>query len=67
MAERLTRLPRVLKGLEFKSLTGQILHSVANGLPPLQPLYASNCVAFTLCHGDGYRKLVTRFRVMQRV
>jgi len=23
-------------GLEFKSQTGQILHSVANGLPPLQ-------------------------------
>jgi len=35
MAERLTRVPRVL---EVKFRTGQILHSFANGSPPLQHL-----------------------------
>jgi len=40
----LPRWPRVItrvscaEGLEFKSQTGQILHSVANGSPPLQHL-----------------------------
>jgi len=60
------------EGLELKSRigqtsrTGQILHSVANGSPPLQHLRKS-CVALVLWRGDGHRKLVTRFGVIQRV
>jgi len=40
MVKWLTCLPRVscAGGLEFKSRTGQILHSVANSSPPLQHL-----------------------------
>jgi len=53
-------------GLEFESRTGQTLHSVTNGLPPLR-IYASTCVAFALWRGDGHRKLVTRFSVIRRV
>jgi len=34
---------RVREVLEFKSQTGQILHSVANGLPPLQHLRKYLC------------------------
>jgi len=30
-------------------------------------IYANNCVALALRRGDGHRKLVTRFGVMQRV
>jgi len=45
---------------------GQILHSVANGSPPLQHL-PSSCVALALRRGDGHCKLVTRFGVIRRV
>jgi len=54
-------------GLQFKFRTGQILHSIANGSPPLQHLRkCSSCVALALWRGVGYRKLVTRFGVIRR-
>jgi len=38
MDERLARVSKSVVGVEFKSRAGQILHSVANGSPPLQHL-----------------------------
>ena len=32
-------------GMRFKSQAGQIGHSVANDLPPLQHFFEMNCVA----------------------
>ena len=54
-------------GLRFKALTGQIGHSVANGSPPLRHFFERYCVARAQWRGDGLRKLVTRFGVIQRV
>jgi len=47
----------------------QISSSVANGSPPLQNRrrYNSSSVALALWCGDGNRKLVTRFGVIQWV
>jgi len=38
MVKRVNARASYAEGLEFKSRTGQILHSVANGSPPLQYL-----------------------------
>jgi len=54
------------EGLEFKSRAGQILHSIANGSPPLQH-FTQLAVALALWRGDGHRKLVTSFGVIRRV
>ena len=51
----------------FKSRAGQIGHSVANGSPPLRHFFERSCVARAQRRGDGPRKLVTRFGVLQRV
>jgi len=48
MGERLTCVPRVL---EFKSRTSQILHSVANGSPPLQNLRKQLCCFGAMTRG----------------
>ena len=54
-------------GLRFKSRAGQIGHSVANGSPLLQRFFEWICVTRAQWRGDGPRKLVTRFGVLQRV
>ena len=53
--------------LGFKSLADQIGHSVANGSPPLQYFFERSCVARAQWRGDGPRKLLTRFGVLERV
>ena len=53
--------------LRFKSRVGQIKRSVANGWPPLRHFLEMSCVARAQWHGDGPRKLVTRFGVLQQV
>ena len=57
----------VAGGLRFKSRAGQIGHSVANGSPLLRHFFERSCVARAQFRGDGPRKLVTRFGVMQQV
>jgi len=52
-------------GREFESRVSQILHSRSKGLPLL--LHHSALVALALRRGDGHRKLVTRFGVIQQV
>ena len=54
-------------GLRFKSRTGQIGHSVANGSPPLRHFFEWSCVAGAQWRGDGPRQLVTRSGALQRV
>ena len=49
-----------------KSWAGQIEHSVANDLPPLRHFFERS-VARAQWRGDGPRKPVTRFVVLQRV
>jgi len=44
-----------------------ILHSVANGSPPLQHLRRYSYVFLAICRRDGHPKLVTRFGVIWRV
>ena len=53
-------------GLRFKSRAGQIGHSVANGSPPLRH-FERSCAARPQRRGDGPRKLVTSFGVIQQV
>jgi len=53
-------------GLEFKTWTAKsctVLQTVHHRFN----IYAGSCVALALCHGDGHRKLVTPFAVIQRV
>ena len=52
-------------GLRFKSRAGQIEHSVANGSPPLRHFFERSCVARVQWRGDGPRKLVIGFGVLQ--
>ena len=54
-------------GLSFNFWTGQIEHSVASGSQPLQHFFERSCAARVQLRGDGPRKLVTRFGVIQRV
>jgi len=52
MAKRLMHVShaREVWGLELNSWTGKILHSIANGLSPLQHLRKSSRVALVLWH-----------------
>ena len=52
-------------GLKFKSRTGLIGRSVANGLPPLRHFFEKSRVVRAQWRGDGLRKLVTPFDVIQ--
>ena len=52
-------------GLRFKSRADKIRHSVANDSPPLRYFFETSCVTRGQCCGDGPRKLVIRFGVIQ--
>ena len=54
-------------GLRFKFRNGQIEHSAANSLPPLQHFCRRSCGARAQQHGDGSCQFITRFSVLQQI
>jgi len=66
IAKRLTRVPRVRKvwslnlGLAKSYIALQTIRHRFN-------ICSSSCVALALWHGNGHRKLITRFGVIRRV
>ena len=54
-------------GQRFKFRAGQIRHNVAIGSSPLPHFFERSCVAREQRRGDGPRRLVARFGVLQRV
>ena len=54
-------------GQRYKSQAGQIGHNVASGSQPLRQSFKRSCVAQVQWRGDGPRKIVIRFGVIQRV